>query len=171
MKIVYLIGEPGAGKSTLVAQVLGQHRTSLLTKPFAHMTLGPAEQPWGYELGKVRDTFSGTDALSMGVLPKVVAWLPTVTAPLVFGEGDRLTARSFFEAARQHGELAVVHLDTPADEAARRRAKRGTGQNETWVRGRITKVANLARDYATHRIDGSAPIAEKAQHLRDILGL
>lgn len=169
--VYYLIGEPGAGKSTLMAQVLAKHRSEIRSKPFAHMALGDPAKPWGIELGKVRESFSGTDALSMGVLPKVVEWLPTAPAPIVIGEGDRLTARSFFEACRQIGTLRVIHLDTPPDEAARRRAKRGSTQNDTWVRGRATKVANLARDFATDRIDGSLPIAEKAEALRAIIGV
>lgn len=170
MRIIYLIGEPGSGKSSLMDFALGHHRSSLILKPFAHMTLGPVENPWGIELGKVRESFGGTDALSMGVLPVVVEWMQTHPAPTIFGEGDRLTAQSFFEAAKACGELAVVHLATPPEEAARRRAKRGSNQNEAWVRGRITKVKNLAERYATHTIDGSLPIRQKADLLRSICG-
>jgi hypothetical protein len=171
MRIVYMIGEPGSGKSTLMDFVFGPHRSSLIAKPFAHMTLGPTDNPWGIELGKIREDFGGTDALSMGVLPIVVKWMATNETPLIVGEGDRLTAQSFFQAAKTHRELSVVHLATPSEEAARRRSKRGSKQNETWIRGRITKVNNLAERYGTHRIDGNLPIREKADLFRSICGL
>lgn len=161
MRLVYVIGVPGAGKSTLCAGIEAQWEKLMDgTKPFAYRGYwDPQEDPWPQfiSLGEEREVFSGTDTLSMSVAPKAVEWLPGCPYPLVLGEGDRLGTASFFEAMRKAGvDLQVVLLKVTPERAAERRAERGTGQNEQWLKGRETKVANLA-PYVTTVIDASLP--------------
>lgn len=138
-KLVYVIGEPGSGKSTLAELLFRGVAAEARTAPFAHVV-----HPHSIELGARREAFSGTDALPMNVQPKVVPMILASEAELFFAEGDRLANEKFFlacSASRIH--VVPFLLSIPHQVAAARRVARGSKQNATWVRGRISKVANL----------------------------
>lgn len=142
MRIIYLIGEPGIGKTTLMTAFtdrLGPAEPR--RKPFAHR-MG---DDW-LELGERRGMFSGTDALSMSVAPRAIEWLRDEhPASLVLGEGDRLGTRSFFDQVSTFADLRIVALVAPPAVAAVRRAERAQPFmfNPRWLKGRITKVERL----------------------------
>ena len=90
VKGAYLIGAPGAGKSTTVANLIrgsgteGERRT----KPFAHTIYRDADgRTVAAQIGGHHDTFPGTDRLSMSVQPKAIEWVEGAPVPMVFGEG------------------------------------------------------------------------------------
>jgi hypothetical protein len=157
--LVYLSGEPGAGKSTLMAELTrGLYRVpappseaaparDLLRRP-----LGALMEDVAVELGKRRDSFSGTDALPQAVITTAEAYLLTGRASaetsLLLAEGARLANERFLVAALTSGwAVTLVHLD-PRGAGEERRAKRAAElgkppQNPSWVRGRITAARNL----------------------------
>lgn len=153
-RLVYLIGEPGVGKSTLMeALTEGLVDVEVSPAPVPHtMFYGPyrdQHEPWAIEIGRRRADFSGTDALSMSIAPKAREWIATVPHPLVLAEGDRLASPSFWLAAEEGGyRVDVVLLDADPEVAAARRAERGSDQGGSWLKGRLTKVRNL-RPHAT----------------------
>lgn len=137
-KVIYLIGVPGAGKSTMAAALRPYERETYI-KPVPHI-----QYKGGIQLGKREGLFAGTDRLDMAAQPRVLKWLAQYPAQVVFGEGDRLANDKFFQAVIDLGyELHLLFLLTSPDIAAARRQKRGTQQNEGWVKGRETKVQNL----------------------------
>lgn len=141
MKLVYLIGEPGIGKTTLMRELTSRMGPAVeMTKPFAHR-----EGAGWIELGRQRGMFSGTDGLSMSVQPDAIVWLRTRPAPLVLGEGDRLGTGSFLDAVGAYAEVRLVGLVAPPAVAAERRANRGQdfAFNAQWLKGRISKVERL----------------------------
>ena len=154
--MLYLIGQPGAGKSTLAALLVdGLVPLSIEERPFAH-TLWPGGVA---ELGARREKFSGTDALSMSVQPRVVEWLRNERPPYVLAEGDRLANGRFFNEVLGSGyRLTVARLAVSAVVAQHRREQRadalGTGpQNPGWVKGRISKAANLAEQWRSRLLE------------------
>lgn len=162
--LAYLIGQPGSGKSTLMAALTGSQLVTINRKPFAHIEY----MNGAVQLGAVRAEFSGTDALGMDVQPKVLKWLTEAAPKAVCGEGDRLANGKFFTAVKELGfTLTVVLLTVPDEVAAARRAGRGSNQNETWLEGRKTKVKNL-RPFVTHMADGTRPVEELAAGLRQL---
>lgn len=161
MNLLYIIGVPGSGKSTLAAELVKGRRRRVEDVPFVHTVY----EDGLIQLGRERLGRSGTDALSMSVQPHVVAALETGMWPRVLGEGDRLTNRKFFEAAREAGyRVDVVLLDAPPDLAAQRREGRGSEQSESWLKGRETKIAGL-RGLATITLNGSLPVEALARQL------
>lgn len=150
MRLVYLIGEPGCGKSTAVREAFPD--TAIFhveRKPFAHTFYRNAQGlVEAIELGERRPPFSGTDCLSMSVQPKVMDWLLAARYEhsLVIGEGDRLGNAKFLLAVNEleNIDLTVVKVETPtAVVKLRRRMRDGGGQNEAWVKGRQSKVEKL----------------------------
>jgi ribose 1,5-bisphosphokinase PhnN len=119
----------------------------------------------------IRGAFSGTDGLSLGINPRAIAWLSEdwlCPYRLVIAEGDRLANPAFIDAVRQHWALQVIVLTGPA-EAAQRRLSRGTTQNESWVKGRITKVQNLAAAYGDAFVDASGSVDDTVELLRSAM--
>lgn len=162
MNLLYLIGEPGSGKSTLTAALVQGRRRRVHKEPFAHTLYEGGLVQLGRERG---GGFSGTDALSMSVQPKVVAVLEARAWPNVLGEGDRLANGRFFTAAREAGyEVDVALLQVDEELAAARRAERGSNQDPTWLAGRRTKVNNL-QPYVTITLDASRSVAALVDEL------
>ena len=169
-QILYVIGAPGSGKTTLVEKALAGCASSLELKPFAVRWYPEFGQNSGVQLGKARREFGGTDTLSMSVQPLVIEWMKMGFNRCIIGEGDRLTSGAFFDACFAAGwELTVVHLDTPKELTQARCTERGSTQNEQWMTGRRTKVERLAKKYCTKDwvLDGRLPVDELALQLRE----
>jgi hypothetical protein len=169
-RLLYVIGVPGCGKTTLVRSLVLGRRRRVMAKPFAFTTY----EDGLVQLGRDRLGHGGTDALSMSVQPSVVAALGARVWQRVLGEGDRLANLAFFEAARDVGySVDVLHLRVPPEVAAARRAERGTTQDEKWLTGRESKVRNLAERVALTPgmtlipLDGTGPVEALAHELRN----
>lgn len=147
LHLLYLLGEPGVGKSTTMATLTAGLDRFCTPKPLHHERLALGAGPTvAVELGHSRPGFPGTDTLAMSANPLAIGFMQWRTYPLVLAEGDRLANMKFFRAAQAAGYgVHIAHLTTgdPAVPAARR-AARGTVQNAVWLRGRQTKVRNLA---------------------------
>lgn len=174
-RLIYIIGQPGSGKSTAVNLALAHLRPYPQRKPFAHIIYRNNDlHHVATQLGATHPTFPGTDRLSMGVQPAAATFLKEHPAPVVIAEGDRLGNLMFLTVAAVHGyHVTLIRLQLPDDLAAERRATRGTEQNDTWLRGRITKVNNLYERWQGDRytIDSSTTPDLVAAHIRQLAGL
>ena len=168
-RVIYVIGIPGSGKTTMVERALDRIPLTGHTEfdPFGYTDYG-----WLIHLGRRGTVFGGTDGLSMSVQPRAIEWIKTVTCDVVIGEGDRLANAGFLDACPN---LTLVYLDTPltlARERSDQRAAR-TGrdtQSSKWWRGRVTKVDNLIGRRAHVRYDGTAPKDELSARLAALIG-
>lgn len=164
-----MVGEPGAGKSTLVRKLTARLGEDHRTRPFAHVLYThPGEaQVVAAQIGGPHEQFPGTDRLSMSVQPEAIAWLSGAPAPMVFAEGDRLATVGFLNAMDEWCEKWwLFHLVVPAEVAAARRAARGSKQNDQWVKGRQTKVRRLVEHYADHVVAVHGDGADTADILK-----
>lgn len=163
--LLYLIGIPGAGKTSLLRAVLAGLEGVPDEGPPAHV-----RYPGGVMIGRERDGFGGTDALPLNVQPVVIQWLQHLDVPAVVAEGDRLANERFFRAVSAQGwRLSVVYLDVPTWIAAERRCRRGSNQDPAWIRGRESKVALLADRWSDPKwwLDGMQPLEQLAGRLRE----
>jgi hypothetical protein len=171
MKIFYVIGYPGAGKSALMHTVFKDTKSFLNTDPFAHTWhFATADSIPIAELGRMRaGGMCGTDALAMNAITKVEGWLDAMrgTVKYLVGEGDRLANDRFFEFCEGLGDLTVAMIDVPPAEAKRRATARGSKQDATWFKGRVTKVDKLAERWVTPEwhLDGMATLTQLAAHV------
>lgn len=176
-ELVYLIGAPAAGKSTLMAELTARADRYGCSYPLPHQVLAdPATgETLAVELGRQRLQFPGTDTLAMNISPAACAWLRGETAPqpaVVLAEGDRLAHRGFLDAAAAGGYMVTVaYLDAPPEVLTDRCAARGSAQNTSWRAGRGTKALRLAGyaagAYTLIRLDSAAlPPAALAARLR-----
>lgn len=163
-ELLYVIGEPGSGKSTLVAALTDGYKPLERDEPFAMRVYATAPRSV-CELGRRREAFGGTDALSMSVQPKVERWIRHTPATLVLAEGDRLANAKFFDAVlAAEWKLVVARLYVKPRTAAARRQARGGGQDARWVKSRQSKVERLAATFPERTIhlrheDGDTELA------------
>jgi hypothetical protein len=138
--LMYVLGEPGVGKSTFVEYItrgIGWESAELPV-PFRRYDCGV------WELGKRRREYSGTDALAMNAQPAVEQLLEGVSPALILAEGDRLANAKFFHRAEELGYTLHTVTLLGSEIAAAQRTLRGSKQDESWLRGRQTKVRRLS---------------------------
>ena len=144
MKIIAIGGEPGCGKTTLMKKLIEHFGVE---PKYDEFKLVPYLQKNNiYVLGKYEDghVFAGTDRMSMAVQPEAIKFLASLpTNSIVLYEGDRLFTASFLEDCLDKYDLDIVYLSTEKDVRTKRYAERGSEQDETWLRGRETKISNI----------------------------
>lgn len=145
MKLYYLIGMPGTGKTTVMRDFMNKFAGWHSDRPIDlldTMVAGRIRVLGKYEDG---ETFAGTDRLSMAVAPKAIEWIKTKPAEFVVGEGDRLNNKGFFEAAGD--DLTIIHLTVSDQERQRRYKERGSEQSESFIQTTKTKCKNILEEF------------------------
>ena len=146
--LIYLVGAPGSGKSTLMAKLTDGYVRVPVSTPVAHdILVDPVTgEPAAIEVGRRRATFSGTDALPSSVITAAEPWIASRPARLVLAEGARLANMRFVQAAASTYDVLIALLDHDDVDSwrSKRSAELGKEQNASWVKGRLSASRNLA---------------------------
>ena len=173
--IIYVIGAPGSGKTTLTAEFTqdwtdtARHEEPIKFRTH-HTIYGDA-----LSLGWLRPAFGGTDTLGNTAILAIEPWLPGIAKDysIIYGEGDRLANARFFNLCKSIGEFHLFYLNTEPALCAERRAQRslltGKTQNASWVKGRETKHRNLAHTYKAFEIPSGLTPQGGAELMRDVI--
>ena len=151
--LAYIFGQPGAGKTTLMRALCGNAPPVYEARdPVRHRCFSRGGKMFAV-LGGDAYPFGGTDTLSYTTVGSADRWLASLASwaagRIVLAEGDRLANDRFFDVAREHYRLLPFYLSCKDKEASRRRSARASKhglplQSDSWVKGRVTKHANLA---------------------------
>jgi uridine kinase len=145
--VIALGGEPASGKTTLLKRIrknfppLTDFKEGLVRGGYCPISKV-------YFVGVFDDTmFEGTDKLSLSVQPSFIEFVKNTPNAKIVYEGDRLFNASVFEQLKS----VIFILDIDKDIHTQRHALRGHEQNETFLKGRKTKIENI-RNTFTHKI-------------------
>ena len=154
MKITYYIGVPGTGKTTLMRSILEEYRKvekdEFVKEGYVTYHKFPKQKI--IILGKYDDgTFAGTDTWAKSAGPKFRQWMldnrETYRDWGCFGEGERLSNQPSMDAMFAEEQMNLVLLQVSDEELERRREARNNTQNESWMKGMKTRIANLCAKY------------------------
>jgi hypothetical protein len=146
MKIYYMIGMPGTGKTTLMNAI----RTNI-SKSWEKervVDLLDTERSGNIRiLGKYdgEGVYAGTDRLSMAVAPKAIEWIKTKPDEIIIGEGDRLNSREFFRTCGD--DLTIIHLTVSDKTREKRYKERGSNQSDKFIQTTKTKCKNVVDEF------------------------
>lgn len=158
-KIIAIGGEPASGKTTLMRNLIDNLNfdSMYIHEKFgrlAYLNFITAKVIVFGNYSNPSETFAGTDKLSMAVQPDAVNFLLKANADLpdfdgytVIFEGDRLFNESFFlsiESLLIPLEIYILSGETAA--LIERRKIRGSNQSESFLKGRKTKLENIAQN-------------------------
>lgn len=158
--IVWLIGAPGAGKTTLVRSILNAAKPSKVVevhKP-KWTIVNDVLVLAGHYTGT---TFDGADRVAYnGVNDALYYWFKSLSKyPITIFDGDRFSHEKVWRAFEDHDRM-VVHLKASNETLNARRQSRGSNQNEIWLKGRASKVENFALRHDAHVLDAEKSTSE-----------
>jgi hypothetical protein len=149
--VLWLVGEPGVGKTTIARPLLGSYgaQTDVWRRP-KFTVFGQIACAAGHWTGA---PFDGADTVPVGdIKPAVGAWADLLAGKvrLTVFDGDKFSTASTVERVRARlpeARLVCAHFVATPDLAAERRLLRGSKQNEAWLKGRRTKSARFAEAF------------------------
>lgn len=192
-RLVYVLGYPGSGKSTLFTGVTDRHapheevilRSEESTvrgeKRMRHLR-GVLLGSDGVTLGRVGGTFPGVDGMQRDTQAMARDWLAD-GAPLphtrhdawILLEGSLLAHPKFMSVANEHTDLALLVV-TASDSEARARARADSigseYQKDNWRKGKLTQMDNIINwsiDQGITTLEVSNDIPGQTEDLVDIL--
>lgn len=179
--VLYILGAPGVGKTTLARSLLGWEVDPLFPggKRFPRPDLRLIQSEGGYKWTQqgsfyaaghyTGEPFDGADTVGY---TQALATLGYWKAKLVKSDsitildGDRFSTAPSLKFLQDMPGLRIigVHLVASPELLAARRVMRESvtkkAQNETWVKGRVTKAANFARRIKAFEMDASLPLID-----------
>ena len=145
--VIALGGEPASGKTTLLKRIR-KNFPPLMDFKEGLVRGGYCPINKVYFVGVFDDTmFEGTDKLSLSVQPSFIEFVKNTNNAKIVFEGDRLFNASVFEQLKS----VIFILDIDKDIHTQRHSLRGHEQNETFLKGRKTKIENIKNTF-THKI-------------------
>lgn len=152
--LLYIAGAPGTGKSSVMRALrapwdLTVHHHAEV--PHTVLRSPHTGAPTGVELGVPRESFPGTDALSMSIGPRAQQFVLRSGARFVLGEGARLATRPFLGGCATQGvRTTLVCLSADPELLDERWRARGAKQNPSWRKGAATRAREVGRWFGTH---------------------
>ena len=159
MKIVGLIGEPAAGKSTVMRNFIATLApcAAIVKDGLVTYTLFPEDK---VIVAGIYDeqVFSGTDRLSKGCGPKYREWIAKQNADCewddytFYWEGERFSNSKFFHFFYNECPEVVTYCLQCDDSTLYERNANRSNQNASWRKGMKTRMERLCREWPVEKV-------------------
>ncbi len=164
--ILYLLGAPGVGKTSIVRHLLPNH--TIIESP--KWTTSGKICAAGHYTGKV---FDGADRIpyTQG-LPALEYWYHNLrgTMDLTLLDGARLATKPCLEYLRASGvPIRGVLLTASPEILAERRLARGSDQDPKWMLAAATRASNFAAKINAVRIHATSSIESTVADIMEIV--
>lgn len=166
MIAIFILGAPGIGKTTLVREFLTGETLTFIEKP--KWTIASDFAAAGHYKGQ---TFDGGDTVPYtGAADALAYWEANLLhLPFTIFDGDRFSTHPSLEHVLRCARVVGFHLHADDNLLDERREERMSNQNESWMRGRVTKARNFATAIGARELDASATPGELAEQVRAVL--
>lgn len=172
--VLWIIGEPGIGKTTMVRALLPKPWELIDIKGWPKWTFaGPQKQivAAGHYTGAM---FDGADTVGYNQVNNAIAWWKEhlFTRPLTILDGDRFSHLKAVEAFQAAGADLRCFVLEGLGLAEERRGRRGSNQAASWLAGRRTKTTRFAKAFPgpTAQVYADQPPERLADQVKAFLG-
>jgi len=149
---LFVVGPPGVGKTSAMRSLMGEEFTT-----FTHPSDGKVKWTFAdplcfaghYGVG----TFDGADTVpNDGWVPNLEYWESNILTDSQYQytifDGDRFSHANAQKFLEERGvRVLCAHLTASDEVMDARRKERGSDQNPTWLRGRVSKARNFAERF------------------------
>jgi len=151
---IFVVGPPGVGKTSAMRSLMSLYPTQKAFTTFTHPEDGRVKWTFSdplcfaghYGVG----TFDGADTVpNDGWIPNLEYWekkiLPDPVYKFTVFDGDRFSHANAQKFLEDRGvKVLCAHLTASDEVMDARRAERGSDQNPTWLKGRVSKARKFA---------------------------
>lgn len=144
---VLITGIPGTGKSTLVKKLMKDTGDDYkLQEPIKMLKMMVGRYNVIGDYSDPNEIFPGGDRLSMSVSVQFKEWVRNSKPHNIIIEGDRLVGNDTIDfLIGEDYDVLVIGLTVDQKIVEERYSKRGSNQNETFLKSKATKVGNVMK--------------------------
>lgn len=181
MKVIIVGGFPGSGKSTIMRGAIhkleqGGHRFKELRQGI--ITWMESDEVYILGSYKEGEKFPGTDRLPLNVQPEAQRFMEDLKIDeegqharekVVLIEGDRLFNDKFLYFLDTNGFYVILCIVSMSRELLEQRRNKRSDQNESWRKGRETKVNRIALSRPVHHYLQNNTKEEQEQSVAELV--
>jgi len=176
--VLFIVGPPGAGKTTAVRRLLGEFHT-LNQRPKWTLASGRSICAVGHYTGAVHD--GGDTVPYSGAREAIRYWADNLAADYRYTllDGARMATRptlDWLQGCHVQADIRLAHVVADQAQLDARCLARGTGQNVSWRKGARTRAWNFtqlvkARELPVYEVDANQDQAAVVAGLMLALGM
>lgn len=162
---LFLVGEPGVGKTTIARHFLNDDPKFVFDPKW---TICDDICLAGHYMGGI---FDGSDTIPYnGAMAALEYWKHNLlNKSITIFDGDRFSYRKSLEYIQEYSATYCFHIHVESVIAQHRRMERGSNQSNSWIKGRRTKAKNFSLLFGNKSCDIDASIKSSKDIYAEIM--